>query len=690
MSGKPILIGPFTGGLNNISLAGEAGDSQVVDLINYEVALDQSLTSRPPMEVVAGSLLASGSTAGWQIMGIYRVTSSEWYVIAQKWTGTDWSLGHMLNGDPANFTQIKLLTGTTNKVTGYAQVLDFAYFSVGTSASINGFKWRKSDGTLADWAITGTGAVQPKGNILIAYKSRLWLAGIDNAAQGSRVFFSTIDSTGPKLDTWATTVDFLDIAPGEGGFLTAMLPLNNSILMFKNDGTWRFSYPASPSKGQVDKISGYIGAANQFCVVDFENYVYVYSQGRLYELINNIYNQINRTVKFSNDGKGVDSIAPDVSLSVVTRRLVFRYYNAIYTYFIDTRSWSQWRTYCGSPGRFFQLPADNSSANQSVYLAASQGTTQAASVNAIVDTSFASTLDYIQGNLTAGYSASLASNILTVTKTTGATDTLEALLNESQGLLNYNIPVTSGQKHVATGTVSISAGNPFLRMTYLLRNGNTSVVDTAITGTFNVTITAPDQALMARASLVATSMVNGGTITLTNPSITRSVLTPPMTLIKVSDAYTSSSSAVELIECLIRTKSYDYQAPSAWKGLFWWGIDIKTVRIVSVRAIPIAKTLPITWGQLSAYTHTQLAAGTFGNPLSFLNTSITILDSADVSNSQTENGRIFVKLQKRLKFRQISFEISMTTLGNSGTGPCKLFSITSYVLPKENAVAKVS
>jgi hypothetical protein len=691
MSGKPILIGPFTGGLNNISLAGEAGDTQVVGLVNYEVALDQSLTSRPPMEVVAGSLLASGSTAGWQVLGVYRVTTSEWYVIAQKWTGTDWSLGYMLSGDPTNFVQIRTMGGVGNKVTGYAQVLNVAYFSVGLASSVNGFKWDKASGVVTDWTITGTGTNVIKGSILISYKSRLWLSGQDSSSTGSRVFFSTIDASGAlKLDTWNKDVDFLDIAPGEGGFITAMLALNNSILMFKNDGTWRFSYPGSPSKGDVAKISGYVGAANQYSVVDFENYVYVYHQGRLYELINNIYMQINRTCRFDADGLAVDSIAPDVSLSIVTRRLVFRYYNSVYVYFIDTRAWSQWRSYCGTPGKFFQLPSDVSSANQSVFIAASQGTTQAASPSYIKDASFATTIGYIQGLITAGYSATLAAGVLTATKNTSSVDTLEVPLNESGGLTNYNIPVTSGQKFVATGTVSISAGNPFIRMTYLLRNGNTSVVDTAIAGAFNVTITAPDQALMARASLIANTMVNTGTVTLTNPSITRGTAAPPMTLIKISDNYTSSSSAVELIECLVRTKSYDYQAPSAWKGMFWWGIDVKTTRAISVRAIPVAKSLPITWGQLSAYTHTQLAAGTWGNPLSFLNMSITILDSADVSNSQTENGRIFVKLLKRLKFRQISFEVSMTTLGNSGTGPCKLFTMTSYVLPKENASAKVS
>lgn len=691
MSGKPILIGPFVGGLNTISQAGEAGDNQAVDLVNFEVALDQSLTSRPPMEVVPGSLLPSANASGWSMLGIYRVSGTEWYAIAQKWTGTDWSLGYMLSGDPTAFVQIKLLTGSSNKATGYAQINDIAYFSVGVGASINGFIWRKSDSLLTDFVVTD-GGIQPKGAILIAYKSRIWIAGTNDAATGSRMWASTIDATGPQLNPlkFATKTDFIDVAPGEGGFITAMLPLNNSILVFKNDGTYRFSYPGALSKGQQDKISGYIGAANQFCVVDFENYVYVYHQGRAYELINNIYNQINRTVKFSLDSKSVDSIAPDVSLSVVTRRLVFRYYNTVYVYFIDTKAWSQWRSYVGNPGRFFQLPADNASANQSVYMAASQGTVSAIGNNKILDPGFSTVVTYLQGQTSAGYSSAVVAGVLTATKTTAAVDTLEVLLNESGGTGNYNIPISAGRQVIVTGTTSISAGQAKMRMTYQLRNGGTSTVEQDISGAFNVTITAPDQAIRARLSLVATGMSNAGTVTLTNPSITTSGGTSPFTLIKVSDYYDTNPTPVEYMECVVRTKSYDYQAPSAFKRLFWWGIDVKTTRAITTRAIPISKQLPITWGQLNAYTHSQLSAGTFGNPLSYLNISLTILDSADVSNSLTENGRLFVKLLKQLRFRQISFEVTMTTLGNTDTGPCKIFSMTSYVLPKENASAKVS
>lgn len=684
MSGKPILIGPFTGGLNNISLAGEADDSQAVELVNMEVTLDAALTSRPPMEVMTGSLLANNLTEGWNVLGIHRVTNAEWYLIAQKWTGTDWSLGYMLNGNVAAFTEFKLLTGSVNKVTGYAQVDDYSYFSVGTGSSIAGFKWRKADASPTD--ITQ----MPKGDILISYKSRLWLAGRNSSSDGSTVWFSKIDATGVHLDQWATTVDFLKVAPGEGGFITALLPLNNSILVFKNDGTWRFSYPSAPAKGQVDKISGMIGAANQRCVAEFENFVYVYDQGRVYELVNNIYTQVNRFVKFTQDPDAVDGIAPEVSLSVVTRRLIVRYYNTLYSYFIDTKTWSQWRSYNGTPGQFLELPADSASATQSTYVAPSVGVTQNLSTEFIPDISSPEYLAYANFKHTAGHVVSFQSPN-TIKNTKNVTDASNGVIYFNDPKDEFNIKISSGQKLVFTGTAAANVGSVVGRVVYLLRNGATSSVDNVLTGTFSVTFRAPEGAIAAYFRVHGLTQTNSGdNFSITNPSLRRTALQVPQTLIKITDLYADDVNIVEFIECHLKTKSYDYQAPSAHKRLFWWGIDMKTTKKVIAKAIPIAKQLPISWGQLEAYTHAQLTQGTAGNPLSWLIVSLTVLDDIDVSNSQTENGRIFAKVIKSLRFRQIAFEVDMLSHGNILTGPVKLFSITSYVLPKEKVFGKVN
>lgn len=679
MSGKPVVIGPFIGGLNNVSKAGEAEDAQVVDLINFEVTTDKALTSRPPIQIISGSNLV-GATKPWEVLGTYRLTNSSWYLIVQKAVGTNWSVGHMLLGDATTYTEIKAITGEANKVTAMVQVEDTLYFAVGLGSTISGFHW-KSGGVTTDMA------AMPKGYTMVVFKSRIWLAGQDSAANGSTIWFTTIDSSGIlKYDTWTTSTDFIKVAPGEGGNITALLALNNSILIFKNDGTWRFSYPSKPAQGQIDRLSGMIGAAGPSCVVEFENYVYLYDQGKIYELVSNVFSQINRTVKFEADTAGIDTTNTyGVDLSVVSRRLVLRYYNTIFSYHLDTRAWSQWRSFMGTPGKFWELPADSNSSTASKYIAASQGLTQNTTGNLLTVEKMNAA--YIQSK--AGANFSIATTATSVTATCIEAGNLVIYLNGSEGSSNFDIALGGGYKLTISGNTTQTIE---VNTVFKLKNGTTSTVNSGslAVGAFSTTVTAPVDALQAYVTINKTAVTIGTIVDITNLNVGRASGAAPVNLLQIQDDYVVSNSSVEFIECLIRTKSYDYQAPTVRKRLFWWAIDAKTNQSMRTRTIPIATTSAVTHADLSAYTHAQLSFGTWGNPLSFLNPTLVILDSQEVSNSATENGRILAKNYKGLRFRQISFEVTMKTFGESKTGPCKLFGITSYVLPKEKVSSEVS
>jgi hypothetical protein len=679
MPGKSVMVGPFQGGLNNVSLSGESKDSEVVELINMEVAEDTSLRSRPPFEYVPSTYI-DGSTVGqkWQTLGIYRYSATEWYLICVKPTGA--STADVIAVLNADFTvapiTIKSLTVTSvNKVNAFAQIDDVAYFLVDPSATISGFKWVKGGST------TDIAAMK-KGKCMVSYKSRLWVAGANSSNLSSRMYFSAIDTVGYKPEVWNTD-DYFDVAAGEGGFITALLPLNSNILVFKNDGTWRFSYPSAPKNGQVDKVSGSIGAANDRCVLEFENYVYVYDQGRFYELVNSTYTHLNRFVRFALDSKSVDGVAPDAEISLVNRRIVVRYFNTLYVYSIDTRSWSQWRSWIGTPGRFIELPADSNSTESSVYIAPSQGTTQNLGdnqINAFSDAYRA----YIQTNIGTG-TVSFAANTISVTTTSGTTT---AYLNNTDGIDNYNLRVASGQKFRLTGTVNRTGAAPVARMTYLLNTGATSTIDTTLDlVAVDKTFTPPAGAIAANLHIRQTG---AGTYSMLSMSLYRNNVTAAMSLIKLKDEYRSTPLVVEYIDCLVRTKSYDYKAPASIKRLFWWAADLKTSRKVVARMIPVSVKKRPTWGELQSYTHLQLQAGTWGNPLSFLEVILDINDGADPSNDLTENGRILMKFQKSIRFKQVSFELQLSSLGNEGTGPAKIHTLITFVLPKEKVTERTN
>ena len=682
MPGKPVAVGPFKGGLNNVSVSGEAQDSEVVDLINMEVSEDNSLRSRPPFEYLDGTYLGNGTTVSgkWQGLGIYRYSATEWYLVAVKPTSsTAADVIAVLNADFSNSPiVIKTITTTSvNKVTAFAQIDDVAYFCMGPTSAIQGFKWVKG-GTTDDIAN------MPKGTCMVSWKSRLWIAGTNASDKSSRMYYSTIDTVGYKPDVWTTATDYFDVAAGEGGFISALLPLNSNILVFKNDGTWRFSYPSNPKAGQVDKVSGTIGAANANCVLEFENYVYVYDQGRFYELVNSTYTHMNRFVRFALDPSSVDGLAEGVDISLVNRRIIVRYFNALYVYSVDTKSWSQWRSHVGTPGRWIECPADSNSTDSSVYIAPTQGTTQNLSPNTI-SVFNAAYATYIQSTIGGNGVATFFGNQIMISTNVGS----QAMLNNGGGGSNYNVKVAGGQRWRLTGNITKTGGVLTARMTWLLSDGTATTTSHVLDlNAVDKTFLAPPYSIAANLRIVHTATAES--FTMQSMAFFRDNVEAPISLIRMKDEYRSTPLTVEFIDCLMRTKAYDYKAPASFKRLFWWAADLKTSRFVNAKMIPVAVRQKPTWGDLKNYTHLQLKAGTWGNPLLFLQTILDVQDGADPSNALTENGRILMKFHKSIRFKQVAFQLELSSLGNAATGPAKIHSLITFVLPKEKVTDRTN
>ena len=689
MPGSPVKIGPFVGGLNNVSLAGESKDNEVVELINFELALDTSLISRPPIENVVGTI--ANTINRWEVLGIYRITAGDWYVIVNKPTGTTtYDVNAYPLGDfSVSPTTIKTTTGLANKLVSFAQYNDWCYFNVAVGASDTGFRWKNGSAVAAI-------ATMPRGSVMVSWKDRLWVTGTGSATDGNYVWFSTVDGTGPHPETWNTSVDFFNTDPGSGGLNTALLPLTNSILIFKEDATYRFTFPAAPKNGEVVNLSRQVGAAGPTSVIGFESYCYIYDQGRVYELINQKFSQINLNVNFTTAPDSPDADAPGVDLSVVNRRLVVRYFNTVYSYSVDTRTWSQWKTENGTPGKFYEIPTDSSSSSPSTYVAASKGLTLLPGDNRIIDPGFIDeqiNSDRLIGPSLAG-GATISNGVITLTKTGSGFP--EVFLSRV-GTQSPDIPVGPLQKVTVTATVtSTVAGTGKLHMigNYLLKDG------TIVTNTFTPVAAdlpsltheylIPSTAVLMTVSFrVASTAAVGDVLTITNPTLTRSSVASPTSIMRLIDQY-QNTTIVEYMECWIKTKAYDYQANSVFKRLFLWGLDIKTMRPVEMQAIPLGKKQPVTWDELESYTWDQLEAGTWDNPLSWLGLSTTIVDTSGEISDVSENGRFFIKALKSLRFRQIQYAVKMSTFGNQETGPVKIFSLTSYTKASQMVVDKAT
>lgn len=682
MAGNPAKLGPFVGGLNNKSRTGEARPDELVEMINFEVTTDETLTSRPPFEIVTDTIQANTLGTNWKILCIFRRSPSEWYLIVSHPSpaGTMLRVSAFLNGDLASTpTLIQADHSIENEVTDACQFADEVYFVRDISASMPGFRWSPLSGMEELTSM-------PRGRVIVSWKTRLWIAGrTDPSGLGAQLRYSDIKPTGPEPYTW-NAADFIDIAYGEGGFITSIIPLMNNLIVFKSDGTWRFSYPAQVKDGSVDIISSSIGAATRWAALEFENVIYVYDQGNVYELVNSTFTKINKTVDILEDDLSVNGTIPGVELSTINRRIVIRYSNAIYTISLDTKTWAQWRSYNGVPSRFVELPADSGTASSPVYLSASCGTNTR-------EETFESNFRNISdkgGTVTLSSEDSVAYIPSGEKLMFGAPFTDTEITPQS-----FNFPVTIGQDFEITYNDELLEGEvagtyiPVLSVQALLPDGTShslavtsSKVGTAITHTFSAN---PDGTTYL-ALRIYLENTDATPINLSNLRIKRLAGPVRTVLFKLTDEYAESAASKELIFCRIKTKSNDFGSPQSWKRLFWWGLDIKTYFETVAVAAPASKEPQVYWRELDKYTNSQLAQGTYKNPLSWLLRSISVFNRHEPEYDLSGDGRFFKKLAKALRFQRISFEYETKTHGTATTGPAKLYTITPMVRDKQTVV----
>jgi hypothetical protein len=98
MPGEPIQVGPFVGGLNTFSDPTAIADNELVVCENFELDLDGSLKSRPPIEDL-GIDFPLEATGDMEFLGNFQVSETVSYLLASDgdsktyyFNGTAWVL----------------------------------------------------------------------------------------------------------------------------------------------------------------------------------------------------------------------------------------------------------------------------------------------------------------------------------------------------------------------------------------------------------------------------------------------------------------------------------------------------------------------------------------------------------------------------------------------------------------------
>jgi hypothetical protein len=318
MGGQPVRLGPFTGGLNTISDPTTIADTELAEFLNFEQDLDGSLKSRTPFKEIVGH----ASFTERIVFLCEAIFGTDHYLIGSNVNGV-W---FFLNGA---FT---LITNTF-EAGAAVQYADKVYL-VPKPGSGSGGKWDPSGGFVVVAAI-------PKGQSAEVHKERLYVCpGIKSTTNTSRLTFSNAGD----LDTWPAG-NFIDVRQGDGTKLVDLTIFQDSIILFKEQSSYILSYDTQPSDATLRPISSTIGVNRQFNVVNYENQVYIFSGGWVYELTNLDFLRINVKVPFVRDDTVPSAFSDEfIFLSLLEDRLICRYYRKIYVYGLRTRTWSEWES----------------------------------------------------------------------------------------------------------------------------------------------------------------------------------------------------------------------------------------------------------------------------------------------------------------------------------------------------------
>lgn len=320
--GTTLRLGPFTGGLNNSSDPSAIKDTELAECDNFDIDVDGALTSRPPItEYTLGPVAAQNV----DVLGYFvDAAGANWLLVS-----TDNAVYYDNSG-----TWVLITSGFRCRT--FVQYLNKAWLVAEPGSASNGGSWEPTTPGAAGTFTTV--ASMPKGTGSAMYKERMFVAAGGLATTNeSRLTFSNIAN--PAV--WSGS-DFVDINPGDGQKLLDIFVVGSNMYLFKNDSTYVYSYDASPTKGVVNNLSKTVGTSDIRCVVQYENFLMVYHEGYVYELINGVYQKLNIRVDFIPDFAAGTGYYRATSLSLIGDRLVVRYFDKTYVFNLKTRTWTTW------------------------------------------------------------------------------------------------------------------------------------------------------------------------------------------------------------------------------------------------------------------------------------------------------------------------------------------------------------
>lgn len=129
----------------------------------------------------------------------------------------------------------------------------------------------------------------PFGDLSFMFKDRMWIINKTT----NRIYYSK--ATDPTDWNTADGAGFFDVNPGDGLTINDVVVANNQMFIFKDTGTWRFTFTADPG---VDGILGVISHdRGAYSATVYNNVVYLVGTQGVQKLINGFFIDISQQIK---------------------------------------------------------------------------------------------------------------------------------------------------------------------------------------------------------------------------------------------------------------------------------------------------------------------------------------------------------------------------------------------------------
>jgi hypothetical protein len=344
MPGESIQIGPFVGGLNTFSDATAIADNELSVCENFELDLDGSLVSRPPIAYKNINMPLNTASGNPTILGYYYGPGNVPYLIGSDGNSST----YYFNGNTW------ILITNTIAATAMAQFDNKAWLLAPYGSANPGGSWSPTLGFVAE-------AEMPKGDTIVAHKFRLWVAGgRDALSNATTLYFSNTLGSATFWPTFSSTTNFINVGAGDGQAIVRVSVYYNSLVIFRTNSIYAYQFTSDPGTGSISLLVPNIGLTDKKSLAARENYIYFMYDEKAYEFVNNRAQQINLKVPFESGSQtGIDE-SQARAVSIFGNRVIFSYFDSLYVYGLRTRTWTIWKSTVRGPiGEIFAAVTDD-------------------------------------------------------------------------------------------------------------------------------------------------------------------------------------------------------------------------------------------------------------------------------------------------------------------------------------------